>query len=69
MFDYTRVNMNSGLDIHARSLVITVCQGIADFLDNGGRIDGRIINFSNAFGLVPHDQLLTKLQSQAWIGG
>jgi hypothetical protein len=42
------------------SQVITVCQDIADFMNNGGRIDGRIINFSNAFALVAHDGLLMK---------
>jgi tetrahydromethanopterin S-methyltransferase subunit F len=36
-------------------------------VDNGGRIEGIIIDFLNAFVLVPHDQLLTKLPSQAWI--
>jgi hypothetical protein len=43
------------------SQVITVCQDIADSLDNGGRIDANIIDFSKAFDLVPHDRLLTKL--------
>jgi hypothetical protein len=43
------------------SQVITVCQDIADSLDNRGRIDAIIINFSKAFDLVPHDRLLTKI--------
>jgi hypothetical protein len=40
--------------------VITVCQGIADSLDNGGRIDAIIIDFAKAFDVVPHDRLLMK---------
>ena len=43
------------------SQVITVGQDIADCLDKGERIDGIIIDFSNAFDLVPHDPLLTKI--------
>jgi len=38
-----------------------VCQGIADSLDKGVSIDAIIIDFSKAFNLVPHDQLLMKL--------
>jgi hypothetical protein len=45
------------------SHVISVCQDIADSLDNGGRIEAIIINFSKAFDLVPHDRLLTGLRS------
>jgi len=44
-----------------KSQVITVCQDIADSLDNGDRIDVIIIDFSKAFDLVPHDRLLTKI--------
>jgi len=43
------------------SQVITVCQDIADSLDNGDRIDAIIIDFSKAFDLVPHGWLLTKI--------
>jgi retron-type reverse transcriptase len=43
------------------SQVITVYQNIADSLDNGGRIDNIIIDFSKAFDLIPHDRLLTKI--------
>jgi hypothetical protein len=43
------------------SQVITVCQDIADSLDNGGRIDAIIMDFSNSLDLVPHDRLLTKI--------
>jgi len=41
--------------------VITVCQDIADCLDERISIDAIIIDFSKAFGLVPHDRLLMKL--------
>ena len=40
------------------SQVITVCQDIADMLDNGGRMDAIIVDFSKAFDLVPHGRLL-----------
>ena len=43
------------------SQVITVCQDIADCLDEGVSIDAIIVDFSKAFYLVRHDQLLTKL--------
>jgi hypothetical protein len=43
------------------SQVITLCQDIADSLDNGSRIDAIIINFLKAFDLIPHDCLLTKI--------
>ena len=43
------------------SQAITVCQDIADFLDNGDRIDAIIIDFSKTFDLVPHSRLLTKI--------
>ena len=43
------------------SQVITVCQDIADTLDNGDKIEAIIIDFSNAFDLVPHGRLLTKI--------
>jgi len=43
------------------SQVITVCQDIADCLDEGFRIGAIIIDFSKAFDLVPHDRLLTEL--------
>jgi hypothetical protein len=42
------------------SQVNTVCQDIADSMDNGDRIDTIVIDFSKAFDLVPHDRLLTK---------
>jgi hypothetical protein len=38
-----------------------VCQGIADSLDNGDKIDAIIVDFSKAFDLVPHGQLLNKI--------
>ena len=43
------------------SQVITVCQDIADSLDNGDKIDAIIVDFSKAFDLVPHSRLLTKI--------
>ena len=43
------------------SQVITVCQDIAHFLDNGDRIDAILIEFSKAFDLVPLGRLLTKI--------
>jgi len=43
------------------SQVVTVCQGIADLLDEGARTDAIIIDFSNVFDLVSHDRLLTKI--------
>jgi hypothetical protein len=42
------------------SQVVTVCQDIADSLDEGVRTDAIVIDFSNTFDLVPHDRLLTK---------
>ena len=43
------------------SQVIAVCQGIADCLDNGDKIDAIIVDFSRAFDLVPHGRLLNKI--------
>jgi hypothetical protein len=43
------------------SQAVTVCQDIADSLDEGVRTDAIIIDFSKAFDLVPHDRLLTKI--------
>jgi hypothetical protein len=43
------------------SQVITVCQDIVDFLDKRVGIDVIVIDFSKAFDLVPHDQLLMEL--------
>ena len=37
-----------------------MCQAIADSLDEEVGIDAIIIDFSKAFDLFPHDQLLTK---------
>jgi hypothetical protein len=44
-----------------KSQVTTVCQDIADSLDNGARIDAIIVDFSKAFDLVPHGRLLSKI--------
>jgi hypothetical protein len=43
------------------SQVITVCQDIADSMDNGDRIGAIVIDFAKAFDLVPHDRLLMKI--------
>ena len=43
--------------------IITVCQDIADSLDNGDRIDAIIVDFSKAFDLVPHGRLISKIAS------
>ena len=43
------------------SQVITVCQDIAYYVDNGDRIDAILIGFTKAFDLVPHDRLLMKI--------
>ena len=45
----------------SESQVVTVCQDIADSLDEGFRTDAIIIDLSKAFDLVPHDRLLTKI--------
>ena len=49
------------LGYSCKSQVITVCQDIADSMDNGDRIDATVIDFSKAFDLVPHDRLLMKI--------
>ena len=49
------------LGYSCESQVITLCQDIADSLDEGIGIDVIIIDFSKAFDLAPHDRLLTKL--------
>ena len=43
------------------SQVISVCQDIADSLDNGDKIDAIIVEFSKAFDLVPYGRLLAKI--------
>jgi len=43
------------------SQIVTVCQDIADSLDEGVRTDATIIEFSKAFDLFSHDRLLTKM--------
>jgi hypothetical protein len=44
-----------------QSQIVTVCQDIADALDEGVRTDAIVIDFSKAFDLVPHDRLLMKI--------
>jgi hypothetical protein len=47
---------------------VTVCQDIADSLDEGVRTFTIIIDVSNTFDLVPHDRLLTKdLRIVVWV--
>jgi len=43
------------------SHLVTVCQDIADSLDEGVRTDAIIRDSSKAFGLGPPDRLLTKI--------
>ena len=43
------------------SQVVTVCQDIADALNEGVRTGTIVIDFSKSFDLVPHDTLLTKI--------
>lgn len=43
------------------SQIVTVCQDVADSLDEGARIDAIEIDFSKAFCLVPYDQMLSKI--------
>jgi len=57
------------LGYSCESQVITVCQDIMDSLDEGVGIDAIIIDFSKAFNLVPHDQVLPNWRPPAWIQG
>jgi hypothetical protein len=41
--------------------IVTVCQDVADSLDDGARIDARVIDFSKTFYLVPYDRMLAKI--------
>jgi hypothetical protein len=41
--------------------MVTVCQDIADSLDEGVRRDAIKMDFLKAFNLVPHDRLLTEI--------
>jgi hypothetical protein len=45
------------------SQVTTVCQDIADSLDNETRLNAIIIDFSKAFGLVARDWLLVIIEA------
>ncbi|XP_021933212.1 angio-associated migratory cell protein-like [Zootermopsis nevadensis] len=53
--------ISSSVDGHAVVLKTQTGKDIADTLDNGGRLDAIIIDFSKAFELVPPDRLLTKI--------
>ena len=61
MISYTEGQHRFRPGYSCKSQVITVCQDIADSLDEGVGIDVIIVDFYKAFDLVPHDQLLTKL--------
>jgi hypothetical protein len=50
------------------SQFVTIFQDITDSIDEGGRTDAIGIDFSEAFDLVPHDRLLTKI-SEKGVGG
>lgn len=39
------------------------CQDVADYLDEGARIDAIITDFSKTFDLVPYDRLRMKIAS------
>jgi hypothetical protein len=43
------------------SRLLTICQGIANSLEEGGRTDAIVIDFSKAFDPVPHYRLLTDI--------
>jgi len=43
------------------SQVITVCQDVADSLNNGDKIDAIVVDFSKAFDLVPQGRSLSKI--------
>ena len=43
--------------------MISVCQDIADSLDNGDNVDAIIVDFSKTFDLVPHGRLLENISN------
>jgi len=43
--------------------VISICQDIADSLDNADNVDAIIVDFSKAFDLVPRGRLLEKISN------
>jgi len=45
------------------SQLVTVCQDIADSLDEGVRTNSIKVDFSKAFDLVAHDRLLAKIEA------
>ena len=60
MIGYTRDSMSLVRDTPVK-VKSSVCQDIADSLDEGVSIEVIIIDFSKAFDFVPHDWLLMKL--------
>jgi hypothetical protein len=47
------------------SQIVTVCLDLADYLDEGGRINAIIIDFSKALELLPYGRLLAKIAASA----
>jgi len=47
------------------SQIVTVCQDIADYLDEGAKIDAIIVDYSKAFELVPCGRLLMKISASS----
>jgi hypothetical protein len=47
------------------SQIVTICQDIADYLDEGARIKAIKIDFSKAFALLPYGRLLAKIAASA----
>ena len=41
--------------------IVSVCQDVADSLDEGARIEAIMIDFSRSFDLIPYDRLLMKI--------
>lgn len=56
-----------GLGYSCESQIVTVCLDIADYMDEGARIDAIIIDFLKAFKLVPYGRLLAKIAASAVI--
>lgn len=58
---YLVANMVLGRATPAKNQSNLFCQNIADSLDDGSIIYGAVIDFCEAFDLVPHDRLIEKL--------
>jgi len=44
-----------------RKQIVTVCQDIADYLDEGARTGAIITDFSKALNLVQYDRMFSKI--------